>query len=400
MRFSRRQITILAIALAAIILLTLLFAPVGSEQRSGSTYDRSPSGYGAWYAYMQEQGKPLKRWQQPAEALFQPNGDAGTDSTPNRKIARPQTPITLLRIDTDIELSAASEAWVKQGNVLVLVGAIADASVTQAPFTSDVASPGGIVRIATSRRYRPSSESTPLLQDSFGTVVSQQNLGKGRLISVITTDLAANAYQDFRANYELLAKLVTEPSYPVWVDEYLHGYKDSEEQNNTAGEADYKDSEEQNNTAGEADLFSYLMRTPLSVLAIQAIAFLLVLIWGQNRRLGLPERIETPTLNNSEAYIQALAGVLHKAGGSEFVLETLGKAEQLDIQKALGLGTSPLPIDDLIAAWSQHGQPADPLQTLLRTAARHRRVSEAELSQWLETMNTVRSRLPSISGQN
>ena len=385
MRFSRRQITILAIALAAIILLTLLFAPVGSEQRSGSTYDRSPSGYGAWYAYMQEQGKPLKRWQQPAEALFQPNGEAGTDSTPNRKIARPQTPITLLRIDTDIELSAASEAWVKQGNVLVLVGAIADAFVTQAPFTSDVASPGGIVRIATSRRYRPSSESTPLLQDSFGTVVSQQNLGKGRLISVITTDLAANAYQDFRANYELLAKLVTEPSYPIWVDEYLHGYKDSEEQNNTAG---------------EADLFSYLMRTPLSVLAIQAIAFLLVLIWGQNRRLGLPERVEAPTVNNSEAYIQALAGVLHKAGGSEFVLETLGKAEQLDIQKALGLGTSPLPIDDLIAAWSQHGQPADPLQTLLRTAARHRRVSEAELSQWLETMNTVRSQLPSISGQN
>ena len=385
MRLSRRQITILAIALAAIILLTLLFAPVGSEQRSGSTYDRSPSGYGAWYAYMQEQGKPLKRWQQPAEALFQPNGEAGTDSTPNRKIARPQTPITLLRIDTDIELSAASEAWVKQGNVLVLVGAIADASVTQAPFTSDVASPGGIVRIATSRRYRPSSESTPLLQDSFGTVVSQQNLGKGRLISVITTDLAANAYQDFRANYELLAKLVTEPSYPIWVDEYLHGYKDSEEQNNTAG---------------EADLFSYLMRTPLSVLAIQAIAFLLVLIWGQNRRLGLPERVEAPTVNNSEAYIQALAGVLHKAGGSEFVLETLGKAEQLDIQKALGLGTSPLPIDDLIAAWSQHGQPADPLQTLLRTAARHRRVSEAELSQWLETMNTVRSQLPSISGQN
>ena len=385
MRFSRRQITILAIALAAIILLTLLFAPVGSEQRSGSTYDRSPSGYGAWYAYMQEQGKPLKRWQQPAEALFQPNGEAGTDSTPNRKIARPQTPITLLRIDTDIELSAASEAWVKQGNVLVLVGAIADAFVTQAPFTSDVASPGGIVRIATSRRYRPSSERTPLLQDSFGSVVSQQNLGKGRLISVITTDFAANAYQDFRANYELLAKLVTEPSYPIWVDEYLHGYKDSEEQNNTAG---------------EADLFSYLMRTPLSVLAIQAIAFLLVLIWGQNRRLGLPERVEAPTVNNSEAYIQALAGVLHKAGGSEFVLETLGKAEQLDIQKALGLGTSPLPIDDLIAAWSQHGQPADPLQTLLRTAARHRRVSEAELSQWLETMNTVRSRLPSISGQN
>ena len=382
MRLSRRQTAILAIALGVIILLTLLTAPIGSEQQSASTYSRAPDGYGAWYAYMQEKGNPVKRWQQPADALFQPDSEAANADSTNGKIARPQTPITLLRIDKDIELSAASEAWVKQGNVLVLVGAIADAFVTQAPFTSDVASPSGIVRIATSRRYRQSSKSAPLLQDSFGTVVWQKTLGKGRLISVITTYLAANAYQEFRANYELLAKLVTEPGYPIWVDEYLHGYKDSS--------TDAKDG-----TASEEDLLSYLSKTPLSLLAVQAIAFLLLLIWGQNHRLGLPEQVEVPTVDNSEAYIQALAGVLHKAGGSEFVLETLGKAEQLNIQKALGLGTSPLPVDDLIAAWSQQtGQPADPLQTLLRTAARHRRVSEAELSQWLETMNTVRSQLP------
>jgi len=382
MRLSRRQTAILAIALGVIILLTVLTAPIGSEQQSASTYSRAPDDYGAWYAYMQEKGNPVKRWQQPADALFQPDSEAANADSTNGKIARPQTPITLLRIDKDIELSAASEAWVKQGNVLVLVGAIADAFVTQAPFTSDVASPSGIVRIATSRRYRQSSKSAPLLQDSFGTVVRQKTLGKGRLISVITTYLAANAYQEFRANYELLAKLVTEPGYPIWVDEYLHGYKDSS--------TDAKDG-----TASEEDLLSYLSKTPLSLLAVQAIAFLLLLIWGQNHRLGLPEQVEVPTVDNSEAYIQALAGVLHKAGGSEFVLETLGKAEQLNIQKALGLGTSPLPVDDLIAAWSQQtGQPADPLQTLLRTAARHRRVSEAELSQWLETMNTVRSQLP------
>ncbi len=379
MRLSRRQIALLAIALGAIILLTLLVAPMGSDRQSASTYSRAPDGYGAWYAYMQAQGKPVKRWQQPADALFQPNRDAAKADSPNGNIARPKTPITLLRIGRDLELSAASETWVKQGNVLVLVGAIADASVTQAPFTSDVASPGGIVRIATSRRYRPSSASTPVLQDSFGMVIEQKTLGKGRLISVITTHLAANAYQDFRANYELLTKLVTEPGHPIWVDEYLHGYKDTDEQNNTAG---------------EADLFSYLMRTPLSLLAIQVIAVLLVLIWGQNRRFGLPERVEAPTLDNSEAYIQALASVLHKAGGSEFVLETLGKAEQLDIQKALGLGTVPLSVDDLVTAWTQQtGKPADALQRLLRTAARHRRVSETELSQWIETLNSVRSQL-------
>jgi len=383
MRRSRRQVVIWAIALGTIILLTVLIAPLGSDRQNASTYGRSPEGYGAWYAYMQEQGKPVKRWQQPSETLFQPNSETANDS-PNGKITRPKMPITLLRIGRDVELSAASETWVKQGNVLVLVGEVTNASVTQAPFTSDVSSPGGIVRIATSRRYRPSSDSTPILQDSFGTVVWQKTLGKGRLISVITTHLAANAYQDFRANYELLAKLVTEPGYPIWVDEYLHGYKDTDAQDG--------------NAAGEENLLSYLMKTPLSLLTIQAIAFLLVLIWGQNRRLGLPEQVKVPTLNNSESYIQALASVLHKAGGSEFVLETLGKAEQLEIQKALGLGTIPLAAEDLVAAWSQQtGQPADSLQTLLRTAARHRRVSETELSQWIETMNKVRSQLPRMT---
>ncbi len=386
-RLSRRQTVILAIAFGVIILLTLLIAPFGSEPQSASTYSRAPDGYGAWYAYMQEQGNPVNRWQQPADALFQPESKAANADSPHSKIARPKPPITLLRIDSDMELSelsAESEAWVKQGNVLVLVGAIADASVTQAPFTSDIPSPSGSVRIATRRRYRSSSEKISGLQDSFGTVIGQKTLGKGRLISVITPYLAANAYQEFRANYELLAKLVTEPGYPIWVDEYRHGYQDSP---TTAKDG----------TASEADLLSYLSKTPLSLLAMQAIAVLLLLIWGQNRRLGLPERIEAPTVDNSEAYIQALAGVLHQAGGSEFVLEILSKAEQLTIQKALGLGTSPLPVDDLIAAWAQQtGQPAAPLQTLLRTAARHRRVSETELSQWLETMNTVRSQLPKL----
>jgi hypothetical protein len=364
---ARRPIIILAIALGIIILLTLLIAPTRSDRQRSSTYGRSPEGYGAWYAYMKDQGTVVNRWQKSEALLFEAKSEA----------AKPKT---LLRIGKDLTPSPDSEAWVKAGNVLVLVGAIADASVTNAPFTSDVASPSGIVRIDTSRRYRPDSQQTPLLQDSFGAVVRQKDLGKGRLISVITTHFAANAYQDFAANYEVLAKLVTSPGHPIWVDEYLHGYKDK-----TAETKDGK-------PIGNETLLGYLGKTPLALLAIQAIVVLLVLIWGQNRRFGLPKQVEPPAIDNSQVYIQALASILQKADNSEFVLETLGKAEQLDLQKALGLGTIPLSSDVLAFAWTQQtGQPADRLTDLLRTAARHHRISEAELSQWIETMDTVRS---------
>lgn len=375
MQLNKRQIWIIAIVLLTLVMMTILMAPSGGSSRltQGSTYSRSPDGYGAWYAFMQERGTPLQRWQQPLKTLLQPSQDGAKR--------------TVLRIGNGIErlgISATEEAWVKRGNVLVLLGSRARS--TDAPFTSDLSSPQGQIRIETSRR-QPNPQAQVWLQDRFGAVVWQQQLGLGQVIYASTPFLAANAYQDFRPNYEFLAKLVNAPNYPLWVDEYMHGYQDK---------GDLPSSEPSQRRATPLTLLEYLSTTPVLIAIMQAIVLLLLLMWGLNRRLGPAIALTAPTINNSEAYIQALAGALYKAECSEFVLETVGKAEQLHIQHALGLGNSLLPLETVVAAWVQQtGRPAAELEATLRTAKRQRRVSEAELLRWLNDIQTVRQHLPS-----
>lgn len=385
MQLTRRQTVFLAIALAALILLTLFLAPnSGNVRQRGSTYSRAPNGYGAWNAFMEQRGTRLQRWQKPLEVLLRPSSsEAQRYATPGYSF--PRGPLTLLRISNGLEPLSSESEWVKAGNTLILLGVKPPA--TQAPFTSDLDSPTGKVRIQTSRREAIAGQLSlqAKLQDAFGAIVWTESLGQGTVIYASTSHLAANAYQDFPANYTFLAELVTQSGHPIWVDEYMHGYQDPpvrDEEGNEIG-------------GGERSLFTYLLNTPLSLLAIQSLVILLVLLWGHNRRLGPPDLVPAPTQDNSEAYIQALAGVLHKAECSDFVLETLGKAEQLEIQKALGLGTVPLSLDTLTEAWErQTGQPGETLSSLLKTTSRHHRVSETDLLKWVDQMQTVKSQLP------
>ncbi|HAJ62015.1 MAG TPA: DUF4350 domain-containing protein, partial [Cyanobacteria bacterium UBA8543] len=84
MKLSNRRLWLFgAIAIGAIILITLLTAPTRNKVSSGSTYSRSPDGYGAWYAFMSERGTPVKRWRKPFDDLA------------NNQNAQP--PTTLLR---------------------------------------------------------------------------------------------------------------------------------------------------------------------------------------------------------------------------------------------------------------------------------------------------------------
>ncbi|MGI0488294.1 DUF4350 domain-containing protein [Pantanalinema rosaneae CENA516] len=374
MQLNKRQIWIIAIVLLMLIVMTIVMAPSGGSRQltQGSTYSRSPDGYGAWYAFMQERDTPLQRWQKPLKTLFQPS--------------QARSNLTLLRIGNGVErlgMQPLEEEWVKRGNVLVLLGV--QARSTEAPFSSDLPSPVGQIRIETSRR-QANPEGQVRLNDDFGAVVWQRSLGQGQVIYASTPFLAANAYQDFRPNYEFLANLVTEPNLPLWVDEYMHGYQDQ-------GDAT---SESLSRRATPVTLLGYLAGTPVLLVMIQAIVLLAVLIWGLNRRLGPAIAVTPPTVNNSEAYMQALAGALYKAECSEFVLETVGKAEQLHIQQALGLGNSLLPLETVVAAWVQQtGRPAAELEATLRMANRQRRVSEAELLRWLNDLQTVRQHLPS-----
>jgi hypothetical protein len=383
MQLTRRQTGILAIAVATLVALTLFLAPsAGNLRQRGSTYSRSPDGYGAWYALMEQRGTPVQRWQKPLEVFLNPSGsEAKRYALPDPPF--PTGPRTLIRISNGLERLYSEPEWVKAGNTLVLLGV--NPPATQAPFTSDLDSSAGKVRIQTSRREaiagKPELQAN--LQDAYGSVVWTETLGKGTVIYASTAFLAANAYQEFPANAKFLAERVTQPGQPLWVDEYMHGYQDSP----------VKD-KDGNPLQGERSLLTYLMQTPLALVAIQSLVVLFVLLWGQNRRLGPPARILTPPQDNSEAYIQALAGVLHKAEASDFVLETLGKAEQLNIQKSLGLGTLPLPLATLTEAWERHtGQPSDTLASLLKTASHSRRVSESDLLRWVDQMNEVKRQL-------
>ncbi|PSB12756.1 DUF4350 domain-containing protein [filamentous cyanobacterium CCP2] len=364
-------------AIGVMIVLTLFLAPRSGGGQRGSTYGRAPSGYGAWYAYMQEQGAEIQRWEKPLSDF------------------QPTSPRTLLQVSGSRGWQNPPDLeWVRSGNVVVMLGfeptlfnPFANRStVTDAPFTSVVSSPDGEITLQTSRRFlaadRPadsdSEQDTPEVQnplsDSYGAIVQEWLYGEGKIIFAVTPHLAANAYQEAPGNFKLLERLVTEPGHPIWVDEYLHGYKDTEVIEQETSQS----------------VIRYLAQTPLLVVAVQAGVILLVLIWSLNQRFGAVEKLTEPAIDNSKAYIQALAAVLRKANCSEFVVSTLGKAEQVQVQRSLGLGADLLKPEQVLETWTQQtGQPTDDLKDVLQVANHPRRLSPSELINWLEKVQRI-----------
>lgn len=358
----------IAIAIIVVILVTLLTAPSNSKLRSGSTFNRAPDGYGAWYRFMEQRGAPIRRWQRPFEDLLR---------SPTN-----QAPLTLVQIHSIPSapvLDPQEQSWVEQGNTLVSLGVVSP--VTAANFHTLQFSPVGTVKIDTRRRrLEQLAEIDQRLGDRFGAVVWQADVGKGRAIFATTPDLAANAYQDYPGNYQFLAQLVTQNNTPVWVDEYIHGYKAA-------------DVVEQ---LGPGNWILYLAETPLLPVLCQAGLLLLILIWAKNHRLGPPLASATAEIDNSQAYIQALADVLYKAESSEFIWDTVGKAEQQQVQISLGLGQGLLDHPQLIDAWVQQtGRPAVELEQILWPSARW--MSQSDLLVWLRNIETVRRHLPSAN---
>ncbi|MFB2972939.1 DUF4350 domain-containing protein [Aerosakkonema sp. BLCC-F183] len=359
MKLTQRYLWLAALTVAVIILLTLMAAPLATKLSSGSTYSRAPDGYGAWYAFMAKRGTPIERWQKPD--LPGVKSQASQSKIPNS--------MTLLRVHNQLDYDSLyyrEREWVEAGNKLVMLGV--RQPVTEANFSTVPESQTGKVKIETRRRRQFQAKEEIRLADRFGAIVWEQKLGKGKVIYATTPHLAANAYQNEPGNYKFLAQLVSEGSKSIFVDEYIHGYKDKE-----AIVAEGKDS-----------WITYLAKTPLVSIFVQAGVILLVLVLANNRRLGQPVTLASPTVDNSEAYIQALAGVLQKANSSEFVVEAIGKEEQIQLQKALGLGTTPIDRETLINAWVQQtGRPAAELQQVLELQSTKRRISEQELLSWL-----------------
>ncbi len=357
------------LAVVAIVLFTVVSATGGDPRQPGSSYSIAANGYGAWYQMMLDRGVKIQRWEKTFEELAESS--------------EYEQGVTLLQVNSQIkplELDPVQQEWVKQGNTIVILGVAAPAWAT--PFQTDIDSQQGAIRIETTRRFKGNQlgfSSERVLSDKSGSVIDRLNIGKGRIIIATTPHLAANAYQDFKPNYELLAKLVTSDRQQIVVDEFIHGYR------NRASRSKAK----------SGDVLAYLAPTPLIIVFLNLSLGMLVLIWQQNQRFGKVIIPKPPEIENSEAYIKALGGVLSQANSSEFVIQNIGKAQQLAWQQKLWLGSDRLvEANTVINAWeNQIKLPTDDLRFVLPLVTEARRLTPKELNVWLTKVQTISSQI-------
>ena len=374
-----RQWWTLALTSIALILLTLINAP-SSPQSTGSSYSKTPEGYGAWYEYMEKNGATIDRLRKPNNSEF---FNANTKNTTFIQIAIDNTSFTGQSINTN---------WIENGNRWIIIGADRSSSkkaqATKANFTSQANTIDGPIKIDTTRRFVKIKTATntetlldrqeePLIQDNYGALVMKRTLGKGELIYIVPQFIAANAYQSNSGNFKYLSTLAKNDR--IWIDEYLHGYRDIE----AAKEE------------GKGSVFEFLAQTPIIILFTQLLIGISVLIYGKNWRFGQVKTIEPPPINNSLAYIQAMAGILQKANSTDFVTETLSKAEITKLQRNLGLGTAPQAPETIIKLWTQKtGRSPRDLEQIFNALHRQQKLSEAELTKWLTLLQNIAVQKP------
>lgn len=369
-RTSSRRLWLWVI-LAAIVLLILLLMNAPDLQ-NGSTYSRSAKGYRYWYDYMVEQGYPIKRWEKPYAQL------QGTNQT-------------LVQIAADIDDQAQKDtsswddfsAWIKQGNTLIRL--TWDGQVSAAPFSSDLTSKTGLVRIETTRRHSLHSHQDLELKDSYGSVVWAETLGKGRIIFATYPWIGANIYADQTGNYPFLEQLVPTKDL-IWVDERLHGHREDENQ----AEPDQRDPE---------NLWLYLAQTPVAAVTVQLVLLAILGIWGHNHRFGLPLHLPKESRDNSQQYIQALAGTLNYAHQRELVLNQLSQYLRQTLAHRLGLkggSADPLPTDAILAAqWSvATGRNDQELIELLQQAGQPPPRTDRDLLAWVSKADAILQDIP------
>ncbi len=351
------------------LLCLTLIVSIGAPKSypNGSSYDSSLSGYAQWYGFMESQNHPVQRWRR---AYSQLKGEK-------------QTLIQVADVERFTEPNLESSEildWVKQGNTLIVLNW--GGEVSGAPFRSDLTTPKGNVRLETTRRYATRVENFDdvLLKDSFGAAIGSKDFDKGQVIKGVYPWMGSGIYAQKGANFQVLADLATEQQGTIWVDEWLHGYRDLEPEPALA-------------KSKPQDLWSYFARRPIAVMAGQGVLLLALLLWGQNQRFGALLRIAPPPRNSSEQYIQALADTLNTHGHTEYVLALLGQSlrdrlrSRLGIVGADGAGEA----DGAIATeWAGvTGRPSSELLELLKQSTAQKRLRDSELLAWVQQADTI-----------
>ena len=376
-RSRRRWVWVIV---AVVMLLILLFFSAPSLQ-NGSTYSRSPKGYRSWFDYMEQRGHSIERWQQSYNQL------RGTNET----LIRIAADLAENRNDSEGWLDFAS--WVEQGNTLIVL--TWKGKVSAAPFSSDLTSSVGPVRIETTRRYQLQPKQKTKLKDPYGTVVWSQTMGKGQVILAAYPWLGANIYADQPGNYRFLEQLVPTKGQ-IWVDERVHGYREHPSNTNNTkkdGRNSLKDDRQ------PESLWLYLAETPIAAVAAQWTLLAIIWIWGHNHRFGMPVRLPKASKDNSQQYIQALAGTLNYADQRELVLIQLSQFLRQTLAHRLGLRggpAGPLPNDAILTAqWAiATGRNDKELLELLQQAGQQLPHNDRALLAWVSKADAILQDIP------
>ncbi len=385
-RKSKLPLLLLAALLVFLVIAGLILSAAPSSQ-GGSTYSRSSTGYRGWYDYMLQQQRPVKHWRRSydqlsgsGQTLIRVGGESFSDYLDDDFFR------------SDVKGMPEVQSWLENGNTLIQL--TWQGKVTAAPFSSQLVAGGYQVHIDTTRRHtsfgdnarsqgaKSNQDLVSELQDQFGAVIWSRPIGKGTLISCTYPWLAANALADQPDNYRFLATLAQRQEGPIWVDEWMHGYREPSETDAAAEPQNFID---------------YLARTPVIVMVAQICFLLLLLIWGHNHRFGALITLKPEVKDASEQYIQALASTMNAARQTGFVTQMLGQYFQHTLATRLGLvslygSEHQLPDPDQLSShWSEvTGRPATELLELLQPAVR----SDQELLVWVANVESLLRELP------
>lgn len=358
---NRRQWFFIACATLVLLVVSLMMLAVAPSGRAGSSFDTSPWGTQRFYAYLEEQGFRVERWQRDygnlkgkGHVLIQISG---------RPLGWPPPLVD----------------WLAQGNTLVRF--YRHGEPTAAPFEQRLLTPQGNVLIETRYRVPFEAGDRPLLSDDHGLVVyvrqtNSLNHDEQPVLGVYPW-LVANVYggDSHLANFAVVAQVLQDrvaPGATIYFDEWLHGYRQRTPKDVARGTA-------------PQTLFDYFSRTPWFAIGLQLALLLLFLLWQQSQCLGPPLLEKERVPSNSAAYIEALAGVLQRAQQRQFVLQQLQDRLRYDLANQLGLAADPhrRPQDrDLVQAWhSATGRSPELLQELLSVT---NSTDDSQLRQWLE----------------
>jgi Domain of unknown function (DUF4350) len=374
------------VAVGLLVLSLIVIAVATQSFPGGSTYGKASGDYSQWYTFMEQRGHPIRRWRKPYGLLKTSKGQGQTFI----QIADIETRTVSAEAQAAPSLESAEILdWVEQGNTLIQLSWTG--MVTGAPFSSDLRSEQGPVRIETSRRYKIGSirleDEAAELKDRFGSAIWSHAHGKGRIIQSTYPWVAANVYAQQNGNFRVLEALATRQNGTIWVDEWLHGHRDITPDPKAANRE-------------EQSPWAYLSRQPIAVVAGQGIVLLLLLFWGKNQRFGAMTRLTAPPRNNSEQYIQALADTLDANGHTEYVLAMLGQSFRQRLQSRLGMGgvgrgDTDLADGAIAQQWAfVTGRSSQVLLELLEQTHREKRLSERALLAWVQNSEAILRELP------